>query len=139
MISLKHRFSDLAISEVYQFDGYSIFMRKGNIIHLQFEPGFSGELEDAKQMVETFRKVKGSDKALVLVMYEEDNTFSKEARDYVASDEVSRFVKADALVIKGLALRIIGNGYLKINKPKRPTRLFNTAKDALDWLKQFQE
>ncbi len=139
MTTTEHKFKQLAISKIHQFDGYCIFMREGNIIHLHFEPGFNGDLEDAKIMVDTFKKLKGKDKALVLVIYEEDNMFSKEARDYVASDEVSQFVKADALIIKGLALRIIGNGYLKINKPNRPTRLFNSADDALDWLKQFRE
>ena len=139
MITTEHKFKSIAISEIHQFKGYSIFMRAGNIIHLQFEPGFNGELEDARQMVDIFKKVKGKDKALLLVIYDEDNMFSKEAREYVASDEVSQFLKADALVIKGLALRIIGNGYLRINKPNRPTRLFNKADEALDWLRQFQE
>lgn len=73
----------------------------------------------------------------MLAVYEEDNLFSKEAREYIASDEVSEVVAADAFVIKGLALRIIGNGYLKINKPKRPGKLFSSQTLAVEWLKQF--
>jgi len=127
----------IAVSEIYQFEGYKLFLRKHNIIQLEFEPGFHGGIEDGKKIVSTIQKIKGTGKCLLMVIYEEDNTFSKENREYIASDTVSAIIKADALVIKGLALRIIGNGYLRINKPNRPTRLFNSATDALAWLQQF--
>ncbi|MES2133514.1 MAG: hypothetical protein V4506_14290 [Bacteroidota bacterium] len=128
---------EIAISKIYQFVGYKIFMRNDHIVQLEFENGFSGQIEDGKNMVETIKKVKGPDKCLLLVIYKEDNTFSKENREYIASKEVSEVIKADALVIKGLALRIIGNGYLRINKPGRPTRLFNSRAEAITWLQQF--
>lgn len=73
----------------------------------------------------------------LLVIYADDNLFSKENRKYVASKEVSNYVKADALVMKSLALKIIGNFYLKINKPSRPTRTFFDEEAAVKWLKEF--
>lgn len=127
-----------AISNIHYFEGYCIFMRTDHIIELRFDKGFNGDANDAKNMVSVFKQIKGPEKALLLVVYDEDNTFSKDAREYIASDEVSKVLKADALVIKGLALKIIGNGYLKINKPKRPTRLFNSVPEALDWLNKLK-
>jgi hypothetical protein len=127
--------SEITASEIHYFNGYSMFLRENNIIKLNFEPGFLGEAKDAREMVKTYQKIKGPGKVLLLVIYSEDNMFSKEAREYTASSEVSEILKADALVIKGLALRIIGNGYLRINKPNRPTRLFNSEVDAVTWLK----
>jgi hypothetical protein len=127
----------IASSETYRFPGYSLFMRYDNIIELHFEPGFSGNAADARNMVSVFKKLRGKFKPSLLVIYSEDNMFSKDAREYISSEEVSDILKADAFVIKGLALRIIGNGYLKINKPKRPTRLFNSKEDAIDWLKRI--
>ncbi len=124
-------------SEVYRFPGYSLFMRSDNIIELHFESGFSGSAGDARNMMSVFKKLSGRFKPSLLVICSEDNTFSKEAREYTASKEVSDVLKADAFVIKGLALRIIGNGYLKINKPSRPTRLFNSREEAIDWLKRI--
>ena len=129
----------IALSEIYTFPGYSIFLRNDHIIQLNFEKGFSGTASDAQNMVRIFMKIKGPGKALLLALYEEDNMFSKDAREYISSEEVSNVLKADAMVIKGLALRIIGNGYLKINKPKRPTRLFNAKQEAINWLQQFKE
>lgn len=112
-------------------------MRPDNIIELHFGTGFSGSVGDARNMVSVFKKLSGRFKPSLLVICSEDNTFSKEAREYTASKEVSEVLKADAFVIKGLALRIVGNGYLKINKPSRPTRLFNSKEEAIDWLKRI--
>ncbi len=137
MVAVTDMFKDIAASEIREFDGYYIFLRKDGIMQLQFKDGFSGDVEDARNMIETFKQLKTTEKVLALVIYKDDNTFTKETREYIASDEVSKTVRADALVIKGLALRIIGNGYLRINRPKRPTRLFNDPETALRWLEQF--
>lgn len=128
-----------AASEVHSFKGYHLFLRNDGIIQLEFEPGFNGEIDDGRNIVNVIKKIKNSGKCLVMVTYAEDNTFTKETREYIASHEVSESIKADAMVIKGLALRIILNGYLKINKPKRPTRLFNSKQEALSWLKQLPD
>lgn len=122
---------------VYKFHGYSIFMRVDHIIELHFENGFNGDADDARNMVSVFQKLRGKFKPSLLVIYSEDNVFSEDARKYIASEEVSDILKADAFVINSLALRIIGNGYLRINKPKRPTRLFNSKEEAIDWLKRI--
>ena|SRR6218665_693330 len=126
---------ETAISEIYKFEGYSIFMRHDHIIQLQFEDGFYGEVEDAKNMISVFRKLNAGTKHKLIVIYKESNLFSKEAREYIAGKEISdEVLLADAFVIKGLALKILGNAYLKINRPGRPTSLFNTKEDALKWL-----
>ncbi|MBA2613401.1 MAG: hypothetical protein H0U95_15660 [Bacteroidetes bacterium] len=138
MAILREKYLDIALSEIHVFEGYCIFMRKDGIMQLQFEDGFNGDVEDAKNMINVFRKIAPLARVLSLVIYQEDNTFTKEAREFIASDEVSKVVKADALIIRGIALAIIGNGYLKINKPKRPTRLFTNADVGLKWLKQFK-
>ncbi len=125
-------------SDIHRFPGYFMFRRSDGIIELQFEQGFNSDMEDAKHMVNTMVKIKGPGKCLLLVIYADDNTFTKENREYIASDEVNAVIKADGLVMKGLALKIIGNGYLRINKPKRPTRLFNTKDEAVAWLMKLQ-
>lgn len=135
---VQNKFIDIALSEVHEFEGYYIFLRKDGIMQLQFEDGFNGDVEHARNMTKTFRKIVPEGRVRVLVIYQEDNTFTKEAREYIASDEVSMVVRADALIIRGLALTIIGNGYLRINKPKRPTRLFTSPDAGLKWLEQFK-
>ncbi|MBL7921848.1 MAG: hypothetical protein JNJ40_16150 [Bacteroidia bacterium] len=130
-------YKHIALSEIHEFNGYYIFMRKDGIMQLLFKQGFSGDVSDARNMIETFKKISPDKKILALVIYQDDNTFTKETREFIAGDETSKVVAADALIIKGLALKIIGNGYLQINKPKRPTRIFNSVESGLKWLEQF--
>ena len=119
---------------VYTFQGYFIFRRKDGIVQIQFKKGFEGELEDSKRMVKHFELLSPGKKAKVLAIYAENNLFSKEVREYVAGPEVGRIVEADALVIIGTAQKIIGNFYMQVNKPSRPTKLFTSKEEALRWL-----
>lgn len=132
-----NQFQEIAQSEIISFEGYTIFLRNDNIIQLQFKDGFSGEVEDAINIVNTIKKLGNGIKYPLLVIYADDNLFSKETREYTASNEVSKFIKADALVMKNLAIKIIGNFYLKFNKPTRPTRVFVDAETAVQWLKEL--
>lgn len=139
-MALKHNHQkEDVFAGVYDFSGYSIAIRNDDIIQLEFKDDFNITVKDAQDQVEIFKKIKRSRKCLLPAIFKENNLFSKETREYMSGDGVSEVVKADALVIKGLALRILANGYLVINKPKRPIRLFNSKKSALQWLNQFKD
>lgn len=134
----KPDFSSIAASEIHHFNLYDIFRRKDGIIQAYFYDNYNGEIEDAINIVETFKILKEDRKCLVLLVVEDGATFSKEARAYVASDEVSKIVSGDAFIIKSMALKILMNGYLKFNKPNRPTRFFNEEQAAIDWLNEIK-
>ena len=130
-------FNNKAITdfEKQYFDGYVMQKIAHNIVQLNFEKGFEGELEDAKLIVKRLSSYCIDEQpVLFLVVYAEDNIFSKEARQYVASKEVNKIVKAEALVLNSMALRIMGNFYLNVNKPARESRLFNDRNAAFEWL-----
>ncbi len=77
-------YRDVALSEIHEFNGYYIFMRKDGIMQLLFKPGFSGDVSDTRNMMETFRKLSPDKKVLALVIYQDDNTFTKETREFIA-------------------------------------------------------
>ncbi len=70
----------------------------------------------------------------VLMEGEEDATVSNGARRIAASKEYAQYTSALALCTSNLALRIMGNLFLKINRPSVRTRLFETREEALAWL-----
>ena len=74
----------------------------------------------------------------MLLVVEDGATFLNVVRAYVASDEVSKIVSGDAFIIKSMALKILMNGYLKFNKPNRPTRFFNEEQAAIVWLNEIK-
>jgi hypothetical protein len=138
ILTKPNEFEGLAISKVYHFDKYDIFLRKDNIIQFQTYDGFFGDLNDGQNIVNTFRLLKGNEKCLVLIVVIGNGTITKENREFIASAQVSEIVKADAFVINSLGVKLLMNGYLKINKPNRPTRFFNSIEPALEWLKQLK-
>ena len=127
-------FAELAKSEIIQFEYYAIFLRNDNIVQIHMQNNFECELEDSQRILECIKQVSKEKKYPLLAIYSDFNSFSKEAKDFVS---VSTATVADALVGNGVAFKIIGNFYLRINKPIRPTRLFNDVESALQWLKQF--
>jgi hypothetical protein len=122
---------------IVTFPGYSVFRRKDSILQVDFMAGFAITLDDARQQVELLKQLKTSEKCLLLAIFREGNIFDKDVREFISSEEVTSIVKADALVIKGLALKILANGYLQINRPNRPCRVFNNTTNALAWLHQY--
>ena len=129
-------FSELAISEIIEYEYYAVFLRKDNIVQVQMKDNFECELEDSKKIVESITKVSGDNKYPLLAIYSDFNAFSKEATDFVSK---STATLADALVGNGIAFRMVGNFYLNFNKPIRPTRLFNDMESALKWLEKFKK
>lgn len=128
-------YSALQPKNVKQYPGYTMFAIGNNIVEIRFDMGFEAEIDDARLIVERISEFCiDKQPVLLLAIYAEDNVFSKEARQYVASAVVNKIVKAEALVINSLALRIMGNFYLKVNKPARPSKLFNDRTIALEWL-----
>jgi len=125
---------ELVDSEIIYFEGYSIFRRTDKIIQLQFRDVFDGELRDAKNIIECIRRLSVGEIYPLLVIYGKYNQFSKETRTYIAQ---ARVTKADALVINSLPLKILGNFYLKFDRPNRPTHLFTDVESAVAWIKSL--
>jgi hypothetical protein len=122
---------------VIRCSGYTVFRRRDSIIQLNFDQGHNVTLDDAKNQVNIFRQMNAAEKCVIMAVFEEDNTFGKDVREFISSSEVSAVIKADALVVKGLALKILTNGYLQINRPDRPTKVFTSTPAAVKWLHQY--
>ncbi len=64
-------------------------------------------------------------------------TVSKEARDFMASEEGCEGVLAAAILVDSPITRMIGNFFMSINKPLVPTKIFTDEAEAIKWLKPF--
>lgn len=74
-------------------------------------------------------------KFFVLFEGDEQSDVSGDARRAGASEEYTKHVAALALYSTKLHEKIIGNLFLKINKPKVPTKFFDEREEAIEWLK----
>lgn len=106
------------------------------IIENYFLSGESIEVDDFKELKLANLELMCNKPYTVLVSAEELTSFTSEAREFVASKEYVGVTIAKALLISGLGQRIIGNFYMKVNKPYIKTRLFTDRQKAIDWLVQ---
>ena len=93
---------------------------------------------EAAQMNAAIGVLSGGKEVNVLILGDDAAQFDRSARDYSASPEGNIFTKADALVVKNLAQRIMANFYIKINKPVKPSRVFNSEEEAKEWFKKLK-
>lgn len=62
---------------------------------------------------------------------------TNEAREFMASADRASRAKAEAFVLSSLPQKIIGNFYLRFNKPPVPSKLFTVEADARQWLLHY--
>lgn len=63
---------------------------------------------------------------------------SKEVRDYLKTEEVYKYSKAVAIMVKGGLSKLIINIFLSFDKPPHPTKVFSEESKAIQWLKSIK-
>lgn len=58
----------------------------------------------------------------------------REALDYMSDNPYNQYQQAVAILIDGLALKLLANFYLKVFKPIVKTRVFESEESAIKWL-----
>lgn len=95
------------------------------------------DLEVAKSAVK-FRLEKFGDKHYpFLINIKTVKHVTKEAREYLASKNGCEKVSASAILINSSITSMLGNFFIKINKPLVPTKLFTDKTLAIQWLSNY--
>lgn len=61
---------------------------------------------------------------------------TQECRRHFAGEEHAATFSKCALIVTNPISKLIGNFFLGLNKPLKPTRLFTSKEEGLKWLKQ---
>jgi len=94
-------------------------------------------LPECLELIDTYEKILEKKRYPLLHIVSDYVVFTKETREFSASEEGLRFSKAEAYVLNSLPHKIIANFYLRVNKPPVPTKFFGSIKEAEEWLKNF--
>ena len=115
----------------------SVSFQEEGIVRYQIDQTDEITLQNVEEFLEAVRNL-GDGKAFCnLVIMKEFIQVGEDARKYAAGEESNIYTIADAFVIDSIGLKIVGNFYIRYNKPVRPTRIFNNEADALVWLRTF--
>lgn len=94
--------------------------------------------DDVKEINLGLGRICNGQKVLQIINTTEFSSVNPAARKIMGRPEYSIFSIAEAYVIHSLAQKILGNFYLKIDRPVVPTKLFNDYDEALTWLRNFK-
>lgn len=114
-----------------------ISLRNDRIIQYSIKDNITITEKDSSEMVETAGKLGNYQKFPILIVSGTHTLADKEAREFGAGKGGTKYAIAVAFVLTSLAQKILGNAYLKINKPIVPTALFDNEEKAVEWLKTF--
>jgi hypothetical protein len=102
-------------------------------VHAVMKQGCEMALDDAKENVAAIYDLAGG-RTLVLVDMRGVRWQSREARDYFASANAAEATKAVALIIGSPVSRVLGSFFLRMERHRFPTALFNDEDKAIRWL-----
>ncbi|MFL5763413.1 MAG: hypothetical protein ACJ77K_05670 [Bacteroidia bacterium] len=120
-----------------KLDAAEVNLRSDGIVMMRVNNNANISVKDAREMVEAAGKVGNYKKYPILIIAGKYALADKEAREFAAGAEGNRYTIAGAFVLRGLAQKLLGNAYLKVNKPVTPTAMFDNEEKAIQWLKTF--
>lgn len=111
------------------------------IIRYSVRDGAVEKLENAKEMIAAIKNLTGDAKHSTLIDIRKLKSTDKETRDYYASDEVRDAANggACAILVSSPVTSMIGNMFIRVNKPSYPVKMFYSELKAVEWLKEIDE
>lgn len=129
--------TEISILEKIDFSTLSVSFRNDGIAQVKVRGNDEIDIKHVIQVVDTLGKFGKGKKFPLLILVGEYTLPTPEARTYIATPESDPYASAEAYVIQSFTQKLVGNVYLSLNKPARPTRMFNSEEKAIEWLKAF--
>lgn len=118
-------------------EAFTIQLRADGIIHSHTSSSLEFDVESLKKFNVVMGEMVGYKKVPLLITLDEFAIPPVETREFWAKKESCPYSLADGYVATTFGHKVIGNFYLKFNKPGRPTKIFSTFEEAVAWLKNF--
>ncbi len=111
-------------------------LRPDNILHTECFPNTVMTIEDGKESTRISAEMVNYEPLPLLCDLTNVVKMSQECRTHFAGEEHAKTFSKCALIVTNPISKIIGNFFLGLNKPLKPTRLFTNKEEGLKWLKQ---
>ncbi len=118
---------------------YVTFDIQESILRATYKKGIKITLPIAKEVVEARLKLTIDKNYLAIVYNQGVVSMDKPARDFLASPDGTKGLKAVAMMLDSAFSSFLGNFYLSVNKPPMPVRIFTNTGAAIKWLHKFED
>ncbi len=113
------------------------YKHSADIVIMEFEDEASLELKDLAELQKSQVELMGEKPCKVISVICPEFTVTQEVRDFGKTDAAHKYIAASAIVCNTLAHRILGNFFIKIQRPPRPTRMFKDLDSAIAWIENI--
>jgi hypothetical protein len=124
------------MKKIFSENEYAKFEIKEGILIGAFKSAFV-DLDTAFKITEKRLELQNGKNYPILSNIKLIKSSTKSARDFMASEDGCKGVIAAAIIIDSPIGRIIGNFFIKISKPLRPTKIFTNENEAKKWLTKY--
>lgn len=114
---------------------FTLSYNEGGYYELSIKDNVEIFVDDIHLIVNAQKQLNGS-KQPTLISGGQYSTTNTDTLKYISVNENMPYSKCAAFVVSSISQKLLGNFYLKIYKPQRPTRFFNHKEEAILWLKQ---
>lgn len=128
---------DKEILRSHHFEYASIVVRKDNIVQVDSGDNTFYTMQETLEVHNKINELSGCRPMLILHLPGKFANVDDDTRKFLASEHGLRFVIAQAFVLHSMAQRMVANFFMKMNKPKKPTKFFDKKEDAEEWLLSF--
>lgn len=116
----------------------SINIKKEGIIHLHYK-NHALTLEENKNIFKILRENSRWEVCPFLISGDEFSSHDKDSKMFNSSPDVVKHCSCLAFITKNLAQKLVVNFFVRVYKPKVPTRLFTDQDKAFEWLLKFNK
>jgi hypothetical protein len=114
---------------------FRMWLRPDGIVQVVWVPGTTAYLEDATAALEAMAQLTRGRRSPLLVDMRDTGSQDRATRaQWTSRNDLSSAV---ALIVGTPLSRMMGNLFLRMNKPKFPVRLFDDETSAIAWLDGF--
>lgn len=112
----------------------NISLKNNGLIYVETFEDSVTEIEDVEEIHKTIIKLSKENNAFLLVIPGIGSSATDEARKLAAERRKLNLIKAEAIVINSLPIRLMANFFIRFNKPVQKIKLFSNEATAADWL-----
>lgn len=117
---------------------YIKYWIENGILHGEYQPVKVEELSIVKEFVQLRVSLAGEQSLPFLLDGRKVISMNKKSRDYLGSEESEKGITAGAILVGSSVTEIIGNFFLRLNKPRIPARVFTDKDKAIAWLESYK-
>ncbi|MES2763246.1 MAG: hypothetical protein V4677_13620 [Bacteroidota bacterium] len=116
---------------------YVISFCDDGILYVRVTSEINETVERSKALVKAIGEMVSYKKVPLLSWFDEFALPPKENRDFWSKKDSCPYTSAEAFITNSIAMMMVANFYMRIEKPQRETKMFTKVEEARKWLKTF--